>query len=86
MERNRKHKIFTYYLPNSPKRSNKKLQVIIDDSEIDTILEMGSTSFGDRMFLFRRLNGEKAIIPIKVAYIKYPDAVMDFYEKAMMIL
>lgn len=56
------------------------LRIIIDDDEIDTILKLG-TFHGENVFLFKRLNGQTAVIPMKIANIKYPDAVMDFYER-----
>lgn len=56
------------------------LRVNIDDDEITRIIELRSYD-GENMFLFQRLNGENALIPTKVANIKYPVAVIDFYEQ-----
>lgn len=85
IERNTKQRIATFSQSNTLKRLNKKqLQVIIDDDDIDTILEAVIYFDDERSFLFRRSNGEYGVIPIKVANIKYPDAVMEFYEKSLM--
>ncbi|XP_055313846.1 heterochromatin protein 1-like [Sitodiplosis mosellana] len=57
-----------------------RLQIIVDDAEIKKILARG-TFHGEEMFRFERLNGNGyAVIPIKVANMKYPKAVIDFYE------
>lgn len=85
IERNTKQRIATFSQSNTLKRLNKKqLQVIIDDDDIDTILEAVIYFDDERSFLFRRSNGDLGVIPIKVANIKYPDAVMEFYEKSLM--
>lgn len=57
------------------------LQIIIDDDKIERILGRG-TFYGVDMFRFERLNGNgQAVIPIDMARIKYPFAVIDFYER-----
>lgn len=59
--------------------AEKHIRVIIEDDDIE-ILEFG-TYFDEPTFLFRRSNGARALLPTKVANIRYPDAVMEFYEK-----
>lgn len=78
----KKKQVATFCLPSRSTADNH-LQVIIEDDEIDEILEFG-TYFDEKMFLFQRLNGEQALLPTKVAHLKYPDAVMTFYEKHIM--
>lgn len=63
---------------------DNKYRILINDNRIERILYIGM--FYDQcMFLFQRLNGERALIPTKVANIKYPNAVMDFYEQHLQI-
>lgn len=64
----------------APAPDESNLNIIIDDDKIVKILEFGIW-FNERMFLIQRLNDECAWIPTKVANIKYPDEVMEFYEK-----
>lgn len=63
------------------KSTENYARIIIEDDKIDAILGIGKF-FSDRLkgYLIRRTNGECGIVPFKVAHIKYPDAVMDFYE------
>lgn len=58
---------------------NEPLKTVVEDKKIERILELGFY-FNERMFLFKRLNGEHGLIPTKLANIMYPDDVMDFYE------
>lgn len=51
-----------------------------DDDKIVKILEIGIWC-NVPMFLIQRRNEERIWISTKVANIKYPDDVMDFYEK-----
>lgn len=64
------------------KQSPSKIdhEIIIKDKQIKRIVKIG-VYFGVTMFCFQRLTGEEALIPTKIANIKYPNAVMDFYEE-----
>lgn len=69
---------------NGPTSTENDFEIIITDKKIERILKIGQY-FDERMFLFERLNGEWALIPTKVANIKYPDEVMAFYEKHLQL-
>lgn len=63
--------------------ANEPLQVILEDREIERILDFG-VYFNERVFLVQRLNGERGLVPTKLANIVYPDAVMNFYELTLL--
>lgn len=59
----------------------KKSLITIEDDEIERILKLDKKV---RVFLVQRLNGKQCWVSLEVARIKYPDAVMSFYEQRMM--
>lgn len=57
----------------------------IEDEEIERIVDI-STCKKSVVFLVQRLNGEQCLVAQEVARIKYPDAVMSFYEHLMPVI
>lgn len=83
LPRNQRKQLPITNFPITPSAKNY-LKISIDEDEIDEIIGIGK-QLNECMFKFKRNNGEFGIIPVKVANIKYPDAVLDFYEKTIIL-